>query len=197
MSADRRYVSNAELRVASDAGEMRLEGMAIRYNSLSKANVPAAGCREKISPGCFTRSLKGDDVMAFYNHDGNALLGRTSNGSLRLMDSKEGLRFSVRLNPNVSLHRDIHALVADRTLHDCSFGFVADGDDWENGTDDEGKRCQIRTVKSGKLFEISIVGSPAYPSTDATARSLAYDFARQITEREPDLREQFEKVRLF
>lgn len=194
MSTARRFLDNAELRVADD-GEMRIEGVAIRYNALSKANVPAAGCREKIAPGCFTRSLKSDgDVLAYYNHDSNALLARTSNGSLRLMDGKDALRFSIRLNPNVSLHRDIHALTKDRTLRGMSFGFVADDDDWQNGTDDDGKRCQIRTVKTGRLAEISIVGTPAYPNTDAQARALV---EHELEEQYADLVERYQKIKIF
>lgn len=221
---DRRLSIGAELRASKSGDDFVIEGIAVRYNSLSNANVPMAGCRERVAPGCFRAYLAGDDhdVVALRDHDSSQILGRESNGTLKLMDGPDALRFRIQLNPDVSAHRDLHALVKDGTLADCSFAFAAEDDDWSAGTDENGKRCQIRTLKRAKIGDVSIVTRPAYPSTSASARAEAAqsafeasaaaleDFAKastakkkaEIEERKAEealreTREQFEKVRLF
>jgi HK97 family phage prohead protease len=196
---DRRFLENCELRAADD-GEMRIEGVAIRYNSLSSL---LGNFREKIAPGCFRSSLtNGRDIRCLYEHNTTGILGRTENRSLQLTDGSDALRFSLRLNPNVSLHRDAWELVKDRTLRGMSFGFVADDDAWEPGTTEDGKRCAIRTVKSGRLVECSLVSNPAYPQTTADARNYD-DFVKRaladsdIAERYDELVERYEKIRIF
>lgn len=204
---DRRYVVDCELR-ATAGDDFKIEGRALSYNKLSNPNCPAAGCREKLQPGCF-RALGTADVLMYYNHNSDNLLGRTSNGTLQLRNSNSSLDFSLKLNPNISLHRDIRELVKDKTLRSMSFGFQPTKDAWEDGKDpDNGSRCSIRTVTEAKLFEISLVPSPAYPDTDAQARS--YDFAHvtdeevrqeleanELADRYADLVERYQGVRIF
>jgi len=185
---------DAELRVGASDDAMVIEGRAISYNKVSSTYI-APGCREKIAPGCFRGSIGKSDVVALVNHDSSQILGRTSNGTLKLDDSGDALRFSIRLNPNVQAHRDIHSLVKDGTLHGCSFAFFSDEDDWENGIDEDGKRCRIRTVKRGRLQDVSVVTVPAYGNgaTDAQARS-----AENVSDDDTSaLREQFEAVKIF
>src|SRR5262249_37590857 len=102
------------------------------------------------------------------------------NQTLRLADSKDALRFEVRLNPNVQFHRDVHALVQSGTLNECSFAFACDrdGDGYSEEKDDRGQKCMVRSIRSAKLFDVSIVATPAYGNgaTSAEARSLAYEF---------------------
>jgi hypothetical protein len=48
-----------------------------------------------------------------------------------------------------------------------------DCESWEDGEDEEGERCVVRTLrKISKLHEASIVASPAYPGTSASVRSM-------------------------
>jgi HK97 family phage prohead protease len=121
-------------------------------------------------------------VVACVNHDQSQILGRTRNKTLQLTDDNDGLRFTVRLNPDVQAHRDIYNLVKDGTLSECSFAFGAMDDDWSDAKDERGNRYQLRTVKKARLFDVSIVASPAYGggATDAQARSLAYQFAGPV-----------------
>lgn len=181
MKQDQRFILNAELRAKrgaeGDEDALVIAGRAIKYNSLSEPNVPMAGCKEQIAPGCFADSIRSGDIMADYNHDNSGLpLGRTSNGSLQLHDSAQGLDFELKLNPQISFHRDLHSAVASSLIHDCSFGFIADDDQWDAVANDNDRCFNIRTVKHGKLFAISLVGRPAYGATNATARSQAYSF---------------------
>jgi len=159
----------SELRTSGD--EYALVGMAARYNSLSH---DLGGFKERIAPGTFKRSLEaGDEVKALFNHDPSQILGRRANGSLKLEDTPEGLRFRCQLNPNSQTHRDLWQNVLTGLVDQCSFAFTVPqgGDLWETGRDDDGKECQIRTLKNVDLLDVSIVTSPAYEATSVAART--------------------------
>jgi HK97 family phage prohead protease len=178
--SNRRFVIGAELRAAAGDEGMVINARVVKYGALSLLGVPMPGARERIAAGCFRDSLaNGDDVVALFNHNQDVPLGRVKNGTLRLTDDKDSLRFSVRLNPTVQAHRDMHALVKDGTIGDCSFAFSGVDDDWTNEQDERGNSYILRTVKSAKLHDVSLVVSPAYGNgaTTAQARSLAYRFA--------------------
>lgn len=177
---NRRFVIGAELRAAAGDNGMIVNARAVKYGALSLPGVPMPGARERISAGCFRDSLRnGDDVVALFNHNQDVPLGRVKNGTLKLTDDNDSLRFSVRLNPAVQAHRDLHALVKDGTVAECSFAFSGVDDDWTNEQDERGSPYILRTVRSAKLHDVSLVVSPAYGSgaTTAQARSLAYRFA--------------------
>jgi len=183
MTENRRYVVGCELRAAAGDDGMTIEARAVKYGALSLPGVPMPGARERIAAGCFRNSLaNGDEVVALFNHDPNVPLGRTRNGTLKLTDDKDSLRFSVRLNPAVQAHRDIAALVKDQTVSECSFAFSDVDDEWSDGQDERGIHCMLRTIKSAKLRDVSLVLTPAYSdgATIAQARSLAYRFAAPI-----------------
>jgi HK97 family phage prohead protease len=157
---------------------MTVYARAVKYGALSLPGVPTPGARERVKAGAFTDSLRsGDDILCLFNHSTDAVLGRTRNGSLQIEDDNESLRFTVRLNKGVSAHRDLYALVKAGTISECSFAFAKEDDVWETDPDD--RRSQIRTIRKGKLFDLSLVTSPAYGdgATSATARSISYRFA--------------------
>src|SRR5262245_41617106 len=54
---------------------------------------------ERIAPTAFDKTLQGShDVIGAYNHDVNFLLGRRSNGTLRLEKDSRGLRYEIDYN---------------------------------------------------------------------------------------------------
>jgi HK97 family phage prohead protease len=181
MSTDRRFVVGAELRADTKAGAFTITARAVKYGALSEPNIPVAGGRETIARGAFKDSLaSGTDVLALYQHDQNQPpLGRLKNGSLSIQDTDDGLYFTVRLNPAVQYHKDIHALVKDGSIQDCSFGFIVNpgGDEWKQVTE-KGASYMLRTVRSAKLFDCSLVLTPAYGNgaTAAQARNISYRF---------------------
>jgi HK97 family phage prohead protease len=157
---ERRSVLGCELR-ASEVDEFSIIARALTYNALSLPGVPFAGARERIAPGAFQASLqRGDEVLACVNHDVNQLLGRTRNQTLTLSDDASCLRFTVRLNPAVQAHRDLHALVKDGTLSECSFAFFVEDEDWTEESGEDGKRYQLRTVMSSA---VNADGDQIYP----------------------------------
>lgn len=202
MKQDRRFILNAELRAGMSEGDepaLVIDGRAVGYDKLSLAGVPFAGCKERIRPGAFAASLaSGRTVLANYNHENACLpLGSTRNGSLILHDiASSGLHFELRLDRKVSLHRDLHRLVQNGTVGECSFEFgVPDGgDEYTDLVDDEDRCHQLRSVKQAELYAITLTPSPAYgnEATFAAARSLAYSFgtARRPTMSTAELRKQ-------
>ena len=169
---EQRILSTANLRAMSQGDEMQLVGYAARFGVRSH---DLGGFREQIAPGAFKRSLDAnDDVIATFNHDPDKVLGRKRSGTLRLAEDVKGLAFRVQLDKNQQSHCDLHAAVKRGDISDCSFAFSVDGDDgdsFDNGFDDDGQRCMIRTLRSVKLMDVAVVTHPAYPDTSVTARA--------------------------
>jgi len=153
--------ASAELRAVGEDG-YTFEGMAALYDSPSgEGTVP-----EVIKPGAFSRSLaaasRGEwDVRAYADHNPEKLLGTTKTGTLELEDTQEGLRARIRLNPEVSYHRDLAEIVRTmgRSLG-MSFGFYSTK---ANRVNSEG----VRELRDVKLVEVSALTGhqPYYPGT--------------------------------
>lgn len=124
---------------------------------------------ETIAPGAFKRSLNsGREVRAFVNHNTDAPLATTKNGSLQLVEDERGLRVNMTL-PDTTAGRDLSVLLRDGVVHSMSFGFAVPrgGDAWS----EDGKSRELREVI---LYEVSVVtGFPAYEATEgATVRTI-------------------------
>jgi Escherichia/Staphylococcus phage prohead protease len=202
-NTDRRFVVGGELRADAKAGAFTITARAVKYGALSEPNIPVAGGRETIAPGAFGDSLaSGSDVLALYQHDQNQPpLGRLKNGSLSIQDTDAGLYFTVRLNPAVQFHKDVHALVRDGSIDACSFAFIVnpDGDEWKRVTT-KGESYMLRTVRSAKLLDCSLVLTPAYGNgaTAAQARNVSYRFRTPRAQRnEKSYEERFPRAGEF
>lgn len=154
-----------EIRADGESGQ--IVGYAAVYNAPSE---DLGGFIEVIEPGFFERVLDGD-TRALFNHDANYVLGRSTAGTLRLLDDDAGLGFQVDA-PQTQAIRDLVLAPMQRgDIDQCSFAFsvLAGGDEWaqlDNGN-------YQRTLKRGgcaALYDISVVTFPAYPQTSAQAR---------------------------
>ena len=177
---ERRFLSlsDMELRVEErEDGAGLLTGYPIVYHQLS---VQMFGFREQVQPGAFDDSLRDDDILALINHDRNHVLGRTASKTARLSSDEKGVRMEVDL-PDRQDARDLVVSLGRRDISGGSFSFrvLPGGDDWA----EDGDGVLIRTIKSGKLFDVGPVASPAYPDTNGTmsARS-AEDALRSLEE---------------
>jgi HK97 family phage prohead protease len=162
-----------QLRTESGGAGYILRGRAITYNALS---APITNFRERVAPGAFTRSLAANtDVKCLFNHDANRVLGRSKNGTLALIDGKDGLDFVCYLDPNNTEHRNLYSSVKRGDIDGCSFAFAVDadgGDEFDTDTDEDGRRFSRRTIRCAKIFDVSVVTNPAYPdATTVSARS--------------------------
>lgn len=163
--------------------------MAERWECLSRAAVSSSGqlhgyaCvwdtpttrqnqfpgTEQIARGAFDRALAaGDDVRATVDHSlgTTGLLGRTSNGTLRLSSDKHGLGYEIDL-PDTTTGRDIRELVARGDVRGASVLAVMN-------------RAKIERTSSGvihrdfnQLLDVTICAEPAYLETEAIARTAA------------------------
>jgi len=157
---------STDFEVREEADGMRFSGYAALFNSAS-APLPFT---ERIAPGAFKRSLRSkNNVFMFYNHDSGQVLASTRAGTLKLEEDSRGLRVDAVL-ANTTAGRDVAELLRRGDLDAMSFGFSvpSGGDAWnEDGTE--------RTLNSVRLFEVSIVGSPAYEATSGTATVRGLD----------------------
>ncbi len=137
-----------------------LSGIAIKYGARSK---DLGGFRERIMPGAASKLLKESDVMAFEEHRADRYLGRTGNATLRLIDSKEALRYEVDL-PDTAVGREVAALAARGDYRGSSFGFRAQNESWAK--DEDG--LPLRTITAFRaLRDVGPTVAPAYDDSPA------------------------------
>ncbi len=133
-------------------------GHAAFYNNLSE---DLGGFREMIKPGAFD-SVLDNDVRAFFNHDPNHLLARTSSGTLRLGVDEKGLRYEFDV-PDTTSGRDLLVSMERGDITQSSFAFTVEDDSWDTTS----KGGEIRTInKVKRLFDVSPVSIPAYPDSN-------------------------------
>jgi HK97 family phage prohead protease len=157
-------VSEFEVRETGDG--MTFTGYAAVFNSPSEP-LPFT---ERIAPGAFRRSLRDrSDIKLLWNHDTGEVLASTRSGTLRMYEDDKGLRVEAEL-ANTSRGRDAAELVRTGRVDSMSFGFTVPpgGDEWS----DDGSE---RTVKSVRLFEVSIVAFPAFSATAGGTAVRALD----------------------
>jgi HK97 family phage prohead protease len=171
-----RYLPVKELRTEQDAdGKRYFTGYAAVFNSLSQ---DLGGFKERIKPGAFARAIaEQQEVHHLINHDENFLLGNTAAGTTVLTEDSKGLRFKT-LAGSRSYEKDLLESIDRGDIRTCSFAFSAspEGQSWSEERD--GKRKQaIRDLLDVDLFDVSIVGRPAYLETSAeiSVRSLFPD----------------------
>ena len=175
MTEERRSNIAPELRAESVDGEApRITGYAAVFNELS---ADLGGFREKIRPGAFKETIAADDIRALWNHDPNFVLGRTTNGTLKLEEDQRGLRIDIK-PPDTQWARDAMTTIGRGDVDQMSFGFETRDDRW---TQAEGE-TQRELISVG-LFDVSPVTYSAYPQTSAEARSMA----KNLSAPDPDL----------
>lgn len=165
-------VSNLTIEKRADSGDesekMIVEGYAAVYDS--ETNI-AGLFTETIERGAFD-SANMKDVPLKYNHsDAVPILARTRNKSLTLTPDEKGLKIRAELLDTTD-GRDMFTRIKSGLLDKMSFAFSVnpDGEKWT--TDDNG--FQRRTItKFDRIFDVSVVDSPAYDETEIYARSKA------------------------
>ncbi len=157
-----------ELRAAKDGSNSpgTVVGYAAVYNSASQ---DLGGFRETIAPGAFKRCLS-DDVRCLWNHRDEAILGRSSAGTLRLEEDGIGLRYECDL-PDTSVGRDVAEGLRRGDITGSSFQFTIDpdGEDW-----DWSGPVPLRCLRSiSRLYDVSPVTFPAYEDSSCELRSYS------------------------
>lgn len=159
-------VNASEFEVREDGDGMTFTGYAAIFNSPSEP-LPFV---ERIAPGAFRRSLRDrSDIKLLYNHQTGSVLASTRAGTLKLYEDERGLRVEATL-ANTTVGRDAAELIRRGDVDSMSFGFTVPrgGDEWnEDGSE--------RTLKSVRLFEVSVVAFPAFAATAGSTAVRALD----------------------
>lgn len=165
---ERRLISAAatELRVVNEGdGPAHLVGSFSVFDSRSE---DLGGFHEYIMPGAFDAVLQ-QDVRALFNHDANMLLGRTTNGTLRLWQDERAAHYDVELDTD-HVAAYVRAKVQRGDVTGNSFAFVVDPEQDEWRVEDGQRIRRIHRVTS--LYDVGPVTYPAYRATTVSARAL-------------------------
>lgn len=156
-------LGEVELREVEETDKLLINGYAARFNNITELY---SGLKEQIAEGAFSSSL-GSDIRALWDHDTQKVLGRTTNGTLKLREDSIGLNFELDINPT-TYGQDVHKLIKRRDISGVSFGFRVKGEEWKRLDED----TVLRTITDLELLEISPVTFPAYQATEVHARSI-------------------------
>lgn len=160
-------ISGLELRFVSElrmTGGRTLYGVACPFNR--PADIGRGAFREVVRPGAFSQCLAtGTDVSALADHRGDALLGRTRSGSLKLTETAIGLEYTLDVAPTAA-GDDICRLAERAELAGCSIGFTipTGGETWDTP--------KSRTLTNVSLHHVAIItgGDPSYSETTTNLR---------------------------
>lgn len=160
----------AEIR--ADGEEVRVAGYAAVFNQQTDIG---GYFREVIAPGAFDDAIGRDDVVFLVNHEGLPL-ARTRSGTLRLTQDDKGLRMETVLDAEDPDVKSIVPKMKRGDLDKMSFAFWPEVQEWDESGD-----IPVRTIRKARLFDVSIVTTPAYDGTSIALRSL--DDHRKETKR--------------
>lgn len=135
-------------------------------------SVDLGGFVEVIRRGAFRDVLaRGDDIVALWNHDVNYVLGRVSNGTLKLEEDDLGLRYEVRTRRGGWIG-DLIESIRRRDVQGNSFSFyIAEGGDKWTKRDDGTYLREI--IRIAEVRDVGPVTMPAYRQTIVVARSVS------------------------
>jgi uncharacterized protein len=162
---ERRYVSSFQLRSFMQSGKRCMSGYAATFNTpWSKQLTRQTGIKESIAPGAFSRAIKQQqDCICTRDHNPSLIMGRVSNGTLRLREDRKGLFFECDM-PQTQAADDLHELIKRGDVKACSFSFISSpaGEKWGQEKNDKGNLQATRTLTDVDLMDVSPVSTPAY-----------------------------------
>lgn len=166
----RKIILNSVETRASQGDEKVITGYINKFNTRSQY----MGFFEEVNEGAFDKTLEdGHNIYAMFNHNDDMILGATRNDTLKLYTDEIGLKFELKINPNLTYANDIYELVKDGTLEGCSFGFYVTDDEWSYTED----KADLRKIKEVELLEVTITPFPAYLDSEVNCRS--YDLHKE------------------
>jgi HK97 family phage prohead protease len=164
MTVEYRELASDAVELRSENEGMNFRGYTSRYGSPSEP-LPFI---ETVEPGAWTRSLKArNEIKSFVNHNTDLVLGSTRSGTLQFTDDERGLLADISL-PETTYGRDLAVSVKRGDVSGMSVGMSVVRDEWSSD-------YTKRRIIEARLHEASVVtGFPAFRSTTATVRALAY-----------------------
>ena len=168
---EKRFVNITNLEVRDGEGSGRLvTGYAVVFNQWSED----LGFREMILPEAITEeTIQISDIIFNYNHNPNWVLARSKYGvgTLNLEIDNHGLKFSFEA-PNTTIANDMLELIKRGDITGCSFAFTVNPSDPAAEKWEESEGVYHRYIhKIDRLYDCSVVVTPAYEGTSVSARS--------------------------
>lgn len=201
---ERRLLTGLKVEKREDGADYipMISGYAAVFDTETMIGGKDWGFREKIAKGAFTEALRISDVRALFNHEEDHVLGRLKAGTLRLAEDERGLKVEID-PPDTQDARDLITKMQRGDIDQMSFAFTMEGgvQTWDETGD-----MPLRTIeKVGQLMDVSVVTFPAYPETEAAARSFAavrkerqrHNFtnaAKRLAERKAVQEQKFRKI---
>ena len=155
-----------ELRINNLEEKRFIEGHAAVFDSWSETLGGIFPFKEKVRKGAFSQTIEKDDIRALFNHDPNYVLGRNKAGTLELKEDETGLYVRI-IPPDTQAARDLITSIERGDINQMSFGFTVEEEKW-----DTVEGIDVRELRKVKLFDVSPVTFPAYPSTDVGVRAM-------------------------
>lgn len=172
----RMLTTDVEVREQEDESE-RITGYALKFNRWS--DVLGGMFKEIISPEAL-RNADMSEVVALFNHDDNQILGR--NGvNVDLEVDEIGLKFRIKPT-NTSYTKDLLENLRTGIVNKCSFAMSDIESEWEDKGENEALERTITSI--GKLWDVSIVTTPAYSDTEAVVGARSIEKAESLIERQ-------------
>ena len=157
----------ADVTLHEEDDKMILEGYALVFNNETLIGDEEYGFLEEIDSRALSET-KMKDVPMKYNHmDSFLIIARTKNQSLSLNVDNVGLKVRAELL-DTNTNQDIYKMVRSGLLDKMSFAFTVDEQVWNR----EGRIPKRTITKIERLYDVSVVDTPAYDATSIYARSL-------------------------
>lgn len=172
MSEIRSLSNSADVKVIREDGKQpKIRGYAAVFYRAGDAGTEFRiypGLVERVAPSAFDVVIRENhDVRAFSQHMSEAILGRTSAGTLKLSVDQRGLAYEIT-PPDTQYARDLMVSIERGDVTGSSFGFRPVKTSYTRGQNGE---PDIATLEQVRLIEVSPVSIPAYAGTSASVRS--------------------------
>jgi HK97 family phage prohead protease len=179
----------ADVTLHEEDDKMILEGYALVFNNETLIGDEEYGFLEEIDSRALSET-KMKDVPMKYNHmDSFLIIARTKNQSLSLTVDSIGLKVRAELL-DTNTNQDIYKMVRSGLLDKMSFAFTVDEQVWNR----EGRIPKRTITKIERLYDVSVVDTPAYDATSIYARSLE---SMELELKAMDLAEQEHKSKII
>lgn len=174
----RQLTTKLELRMSENETEV-IEGYALKFDRWSDTLGWFYPFREKLEPGCLDNADT-SNVVALFNHDQSQILGRTG-ANLDLEIDNIGLKFRIKPT-NTTLSNDLLENIRSGVINQCSFAFtIPDEDDAEEWRENEETGVYERFIKKiDRLYDVSVVTTPAYPDTEAVVGARGKEMVEEL-----------------
>lgn len=152
---------------------------------------------EVIEPGALTEADISDVLLTVNHNLSDIPLARSRGGqpgeTMQLTVDNYNCRITAQLDvENNPQARALHSAVSRGDITGMSFMFHVKEDSWERENDVLVRHIQ----KIDKIFDVSAVTIPAYPSTSISARSAGFESENETETEQEEQRKKAEKLEL-